>query len=581
MTVTSISVGSYLSDIFPHDLPSGVYLNKVMVGCGATHSAITNCKNYVILVPYINLVKSKCKQHPHLIGVHGGVSVADMCEAIYNGQGSKKIICTYDSLPKVMRVIDSGSYKLLIDESHSLVDFSQLKPSVCQFILDNYKKFGEWLFVSATPTKAKYLPDELAGIPIHTLNWVGALPVNMKIQHVKSLDDSMISLCNTVPENLHFFTNDTMAIRRFMVKARKLGYTRDSIRVVMSTSGDNEMFLSKSLSRDWSYVNDINDDVCKVNIYTSTAFVGCDIYDKTGKTYICVDGDLQHSKLDMTSTIPQIIGRLRDSIHKSSVHLLMVNPSKKVDMTEDEYMDYVGLVVNTVDERIKSLSTQVVAEFAAGDDRLLRSHRLCLVGDDGQIQVNQLGVKFEMQRYLALHAQYVVREEGSGEHKTITELLNSEMCSFIPEKSLREKTLTTQLKGYSLMAKSYIQALKEGDDVMLRAVAEREPDVIEHYNLIGEVRMKACNYRRSLIEQEAQNQGKDWSQFLDLNVGGFYANTVLKELISQAYHHYNITKKAKATDVLLWFNVTKTTVNKVHGYRILSRKTMIRGKECV
>lgn len=32
MTVTTVEVGTYLSDVFPVDLPSGVYLNKVIVG---------------------------------------------------------------------------------------------------------------------------------------------------------------------------------------------------------------------------------------------------------------------------------------------------------------------------------------------------------------------------------------------------------------------------------------------------------------------------------------------------------------------------------------------------------------------
>jgi hypothetical protein len=579
MTVTSINVGSYLSDIYPYDLPSGVYLNKVMVGCGATHSAITNDKDYIIIVPYINLVKSKCKQHPNLVGVHGRITIPDVCEAIYNQVGAKKIICTYDSLPKVMAVINPSKYKLLIDESHSLVDFSQLKPSVCQFVLDNFREFGEWLFVSATPTKSEYLPDELSGIPIHTLDWVGALPVNMMIQNVKRLDDSMISLCNSISENLHFFTNDSLTIRNFLIKARKLGYNRKDIRVVMSTSGDNEMFLSKGLSRDWSYIDDITDDVCKVNIYTSTAFVGCDIYDKTGKTYICVDGDLQHSKLDMTSTIPQIIGRLRDSIHKSAVHLLMVNPSSRVDMTEGEYMKYIDLVVDTVDSRIKSLPTQAVVEFAMGDEKLLRGHRLCITDDEGNLIINHLGVKFEMQRYLALHAQYVVREEGDGVRKTITELLNSEVCDFVPVKSLREKMMTSSIGKYTMLAKAYVQALAENDEGVITMVQEREPDVIEHFNIVGETRMRACGFRRSLIEVECQQQGKDWTQQVDLSNGVFYSNAELKSAVNLAYKHYNIRKVAKATDILPWFSVVKTTSNRVHGYRIISRKTQKRGQQ--
>ena len=580
MTVTTVEVGTYLSDVFPVDLPSGVYLNKVIVGSGATHSAIVNNKNYVIAVPYVNLVLNKAQAHSNLLAVHGNMSIGAIYESLLLQEGAKKIICTYDSLPKVMKAINPSQYKLMVDESHCLVDFSQLKPSVCQFVIDNYTSFGEWLFVSATPTKAKYLPEALRKIPVHTVNWVGAKPVQMKIQDVKSLDDAMFNLCGSVEENLHFFSNDIMSIRRFMVKLKKAKYDRLDVRVVMSTTGNNEGFLSKSLSRDWAYIDNITDPVRKINIYTSTAFVGCDIYDNTGKTYICVDGDAAYTKLDMTSVIPQVIGRLRNSIHKSEVFLLVKNLTEIADMSEDEYMQFINDKCDDLRHLISELPTLRDTKLKQGLEGVYRQQNLVCDGDDG-LSINELGKLYEMQKYLALHAQYTVKEVGSGESKSLTEMLMAERQQFVPERKTSDKLLTKPVKSYSTLAKMYVLAVDSGDEDAIKIIANKEPEIIEHHNLIGSTRMRACGFRRSAIELECQMLGLDWSRHLNLKDMTFYSNVELKLLVAGVYKKLRIQKTAKAVDILQWWCATKTNVAGVHGFKILNRKTMIRGKDCV
>ena len=579
MTVTTVEVGTYLSEVFPVDLPSGVYLNKVIVGSGATHSAIVNNKNYVIAVPYVNLVLNKAQAHSNLLAVHGDISIGEIYESLLLQEGAKKIICTYDSLSKVMKAINPAQYKLMVDESHCLVDFSQLKPSVCKFVIDNYTSFGEWLFVSATPTKAKYLPEALRKIPVHTVNWVGAKPVHMKIEDVRSLDDAMFNLCGAVQENLHFFSNDIMSIRRFLSKLKKAGYSRSDVRLVMSTSGNNEAFLSKSLSRDWAFLDNITDPVCKINVYTSTAFVGCDIYDETGRTYICVDGDAAYTKLDMTSVIPQVIGRLRDSVHRSEVFLLVKNLSDIANMSEDEYMEFINDKCHDLSHLLSELPTLRDIKLRANLEVFYKQQSLVCELEEGGLCVNELGVLHEMQKYLALHAQYTVKEVGSGETKSLTEMLMAERQKFVPARKVVDRLLTKAVNSYTTLAKMYVKAIEGGDEKIVELVAKKEPEIVEHYNLIGSTRMRACNFKRSNIELECQMIGVDWSRHLNLQNMTFYSNAELKHMIGDVYKKLRIHRTAKATDVLQWWVATRAKGGAVNGFKILNRKTMLRGKE--
>lgn len=95
--------------------------------------------------------------------------------------------------------------------------------------------------------------------------------------------------------------------------------TSDQVKIVCSTSG--ESYDRNKEKIDGFPISMPNDQPCKINFYTSTAFEGCDIYDKRGHTYIVSDGTAPHSMLDVATTIRQIAGRIRDSQYKEITHI--------------------------------------------------------------------------------------------------------------------------------------------------------------------------------------------------------------------------------------------------------------------
>lgn len=86
-----------------HLIPSNCLFNKGVTGCGGTHLEIISDRNSIILVPNINLVISKSSQHSNLIGVYGDISIEMFQQKFKIDTTYKKIIATYDALPKLIQ----------------------------------------------------------------------------------------------------------------------------------------------------------------------------------------------------------------------------------------------------------------------------------------------------------------------------------------------------------------------------------------------------------------------------------------------------------------------------------------------
>ena len=124
------------------------------------------------------------------------------------------------------------------------------------------------------------------------------------------------AIAQQVDFNLHFFVNSVTFIGK-VIRHAKL--TPDQVRIVCSTSG--ESYDRNKEKIDGFSISMPSGQPCKINFYTSTCFEGCDIFDKVGRTYIISDGTATHSMLDVSTTIRQIAGRIRDTQYKEITHI--------------------------------------------------------------------------------------------------------------------------------------------------------------------------------------------------------------------------------------------------------------------
>ena len=120
-TIVAEKSAKFLSEVI-NEILTQCLLNKGVTGCGGTTLEIQSKRNSIILVPNINLVLNKTKAHSNLMGLYGEVSKYQFNSAFKKQRSYKKIITTYDSLPKLIEWIgdDVYDYFLLIDEYHIL-----------------------------------------------------------------------------------------------------------------------------------------------------------------------------------------------------------------------------------------------------------------------------------------------------------------------------------------------------------------------------------------------------------------------------------------------------------------------------
>ena len=107
-----IKDAKYLSEVFEF-LPSDVILNKGITGCGGSYLELHSKRNSVILVPTVELVKNKTEEG--IQPIYGKIPQQEIKEYL-SSPGIKKLLGTYDSIERILSLINPKEYFLLIDE---------------------------------------------------------------------------------------------------------------------------------------------------------------------------------------------------------------------------------------------------------------------------------------------------------------------------------------------------------------------------------------------------------------------------------------------------------------------------------
>lgn len=303
----------YLSEVYS-ELPTNVLLNKGVTGCGGTYVELHSPRNSLILVPMVELAKNK--QIENSLIVYGDIKNNKIVEYINSEIFPKKIIGTYDSLKRLLEVFpDITDYFLLIDEYHILFNAYSFRNEAIVFLLKNYKNFKKFCFMTATPLDEDVILEEIKDLPRINITWTKAIPIKLSI-----IDTSFTSkeLLNNIRKeddvNYHIFLNSVRTIKEVIKKSNITDY-----KVVCSETSKKK---NKSLK-----LGTTLDDVKKYNFYTASAFEGCDIFDPKGKSIILCDTTIATTILDISTLIRQICGRLRDSVYKEDITIIL-NTSK-------------------------------------------------------------------------------------------------------------------------------------------------------------------------------------------------------------------------------------------------------------
>jgi hypothetical protein len=188
------------------EIPENCLFNKRITGCGATELAIRNSIDTIIAMPYVSLVKNKsiCRRDStYVLGVYQGITEDDIKRYALTEQ-KLKIATTYDSIPKVIKVLEDigrNPFKdafLLVDEWHCLFNDYLYRRDCIRRLLSFAMRFDRTTYMSATPIAREFLFDEIKHLPINEVEWPNPTPISVRSEQTNNPIEYIVEYCRSI-----------------------------------------------------------------------------------------------------------------------------------------------------------------------------------------------------------------------------------------------------------------------------------------------------------------------------------------------------------------------------------------------
>ena len=624
---------------FKQDVPDNVYIDKTVCGCGFTTAVLQNDINYIIAVPFKSLGDNKllqAKDDPNykyeLFMYHSGIEQVNLKLDQYlkrNIGTTKKILVTYDSISKLESYVDFKNYKLFIDEGHKILEYAgNFKPKVIHNLMNRIHDFRSFVVCTATPTREEFIPVELKDVKKLKLNWYKSVQVtfNHKRINQNQLRDTVLSIClgflrGTEEGNLYLYYNSVSSIVKICKDLKtKYDITKDDIKIICADTDNNKKSL-KTLGAGWRPKQAIEEDELdsngnvvkfyKINFITSTAFEGQDFLDPIGKTYIVSDGKLEHTKLDISTQVSQITGRLRKSIYKDVINMIWtVSPTQEITNEEDyklylkEQEDSAKALVKSFNDVSDNIRAQSILINGTTNDPFLID-----VSDDNgpNLIVNPNGMNHMMNTFVGTTLQYFVNMDEEKAVEAVNDKVKfslNEVFSGTVEDSLdipllspADKKKLGKKPNFGKAVKQYINTmiqlrnnkfLLEEEKCILEDIKinfETDPDfeiVLDYIQLFGikelvtleEESIKSNRITKKVRTKQQENTLKTLLQ-MKFKINEVYSNKELKDLLEPLYLKYGFEGTPKASDINLAFKTIKTSYNedgaKINALKLIEK----------
>ena len=336
---------TYVSDL-PESITSqfdNCYIDKTLTGCGFTTWILQNPESYIVAVPFKGLIDCKVEQanndttgfYPHKVFpfyFDKTVNRKQNLKEYLEFNEIHKIMVTYDSIPNLIQQLKENGidiknhFKLFVDECHKVLEFAgNFKPFVVHHLGESFPEFKSVIAATATPSRCEYIPEMFDNFKRIKLNWHNKTEIQIKHTNIKESDIlwTVINIAHAhlngnLEGNVYFFINSvkfSASVTQMLIKA---GFDSDNFNIICGKSEKNTKTLKPLKLKQRNSLTDF----CKVNFITSTAFEGQDFMDPDGVTYVLSNGKLEHTRIDISTQLPQIIGRLRCSKYKNQVNFI-------------------------------------------------------------------------------------------------------------------------------------------------------------------------------------------------------------------------------------------------------------------
>lgn len=570
------------------DLPMNCMFDKGRTGCGGTTIALGNNKNYIVLVPMVNLIKNKRaqvkKDDYEIFGVHKGIyeeEFTDYCQRVWSKGHPLKIMSTYDSFLKVgdwLKSLHFDPYvnaQTLVDEYHMLAYWYKLKPHVMRGVMSETKKYDNKCFMTATPLKGIAVLKELENCPTKRVEWEEKEQKEVRLIPVRSVQKSLAELvgqnyaeriAGETDINLHIFIN---SVNTSVNIAYDLNVPPEHVRIVCSENDEKNIYKTGN-----KYKIETMDSQSKIiNFYTATAFCGTDIYDENGVTVIASDVRKQHTLLDVSTMIPQIMGRIRNSRYKD--HALHIYSENRYDNSnsEEEYLASIREDFEQAKNYAEDINKMRPESISQTYEALSLSGKLrndCIVlGEDGKVYADENILRIDLANYY-LRKSYTtqgLKDSYTAENFTfqVDEEVQKEIDRLVNSAKNHRYSFKDAFLEYADAIEQYDEECKEKGcapdysefNKEMSHIWRDNPRVIDAYQLLGREKVEQLGYKTKYVDRELIKCSDKPQTAKIVEMLGKEITTLplvlfdddIKKLLSDINYTLGIQKSAKATDI--------------------------------
>ena len=566
------------------DLPQNCIFNKVVTGCGGTTIALFNEINYIIAVPTTELITNKTglteagecvitsPDGENSVSVYGLFkeftrSVQKDFKRYVSSSGLKKILCTYDKIPQVVKFINTEEYQLLVDEYHQLLKAYSYRNDAVNGVLANFKKFKSYCFLSATPISPDFTPSLLEGVEQIDAVWnnVDTMIVSLEQTnnpYTKAANiinqykiDGYLDVNGNKSYEAFFFINSVTDIAAIL---KHCNLSNDEVKIVCANNEPNRAKLSGYT------ISNSRSENKMFTFITSKSFEGADYFSETGLCFVVSNSRNRNTLLDISTDIYQIAGRIRtesNPFRNKLVHIFNTTGKRKLNLeiTYEEYKQVIEEQIEGAKALIEVANTKAknVAERIIKDEYIVKD-------DDGAYQLNDMLIKLDLMNYKIEQQIYktgVTLRKAYNSDGTLTTDISYEKLDEAVTRACKKLSFKEAFLQYAALRQSYDFGNQTNEIVRI------QPLVVDAYNKLGVDKVRSLRYGKSAIQKElaklddTNSQDEKVRMLLKETVTypNIYTCPQLQKIIANAYDIVGISTKAKASHITKWYECKKTS----------------------
>lgn len=594
-----IAKEQWLSDIEEiNPLPTNAIYNKKIPALGATHAVIIAKMHCFLLEPNVPVIQGKVEEHnskpenkcKQILGVHKGIYKDDILKYLTSNAEYKKILCTPEGFrDKILPVIKDNldfykkNFYILIDECEKNIQDSSYRGKI-NAPFDVFFEFENKGLISATPLEFSDPRFHKFGFTKYVIQPDYSFTKPLELINTNSVLDAFNDY---IKENLAdqycIFVNSTNAIEAII---KQMNIKMESSVFCADESVDK--LLSKDLPIARSNFNVKH--MKKYNFFTSRYFSAFDIKLQTKPNVVMITDVYfaKHSILDPHTEVIQIAGRLRNGINKIT-HITNLNPKMKW-MQDQEAVTYLHGIKAMFAGIIKLASEMPHKGRVDFLEQIKQVDLAKFFKDDGSFDwfmfdnfKHEERVKGYYQSLKNLESAY----ELVSDHFTIIQ--NPKYYTLGDEDRLKRDSTESRkalLKELAMQLRSIDDSPYHYDKPRaIKYIRNISEVLVDGYNALGLEGLDKTNYLEKRIKAatEKKKQSDLFShphtrlliyKHLEVkeNSKGRYKDSVIVDTLGRIYNKVGIKKHVYASDVIIFFDATRTTVENEKGYLLISRK---------